>query len=653
MNKKILLPFAVSTLALMLHGCGGESAKINEDPTKGVEGITSNTSCSVTADNCLRFAVDYPVTGLNFDCSSDNINHFATKLEGNVVTGACKLGDRINFYIQGQGARKINLGTINLDDISKTKLAIPPRIRLIDLAIAMTGQTPTALDMSDNTTRVAVALIKILQSLGVENGDNVIGDIQPIELSKEKKDQLSSISKDIGTQEFISGEYVEVLKPWLNVEKVSDEQALVLLTDLLNLSNTGVWQADVPFAKVGDNDSTSAAIADGFFGCNREIYADCTKASDNLLHSMGSFLLISDRQGYILGYGQQWRGPASVVDKIVIPYVLTTKVKPQKMQVNAQNLWFNQIDKFINPDQPLRFSLNNEKSEDLLLTQGKLINGTAIAGTERIYKQLSKLKDSDTVDPKLLGAWQHTIAGQTYKGRFDIFRVNPSTYLSKDIFRTEKNVQSKQSYIFPLYATLNFKFQNNDFPAVDIGIVIDEKGDIRTDIKADATATDKSGVCGTVKSVNTDGTFTDSNDQIQYRIGTTAATEFSNVDKSLVVRMILSNPKFGNVDGAIFGLNLTAGTGAKINIHNLLAGQANGINLTNFTNDTLSWSNTYAGHQLIYNERYDNLKDDTERNKYIKPTDEERALAKRYSGTVNIRIADQKIPACNAIKIKS
>ena len=653
MNKKILLPFAVSTLALMLHGCGGESSKINEDPTKGVEGITSNTSCSVTADNCLRFAVDYPVTGLNFDCSSDNVNHFATKLEGNVVTGACKLGDRINFYIQGQGARKINLGTINLDDISKTKLAIPPRIRLIDLAIAMTGQTPTTLDMSDNTTRVAVALIKILQSLGVENGDNVIGDIQPIELSKEKKDQLSSISKDIGTQEFISGEYVEVLKPWLNVEKVSDEQALVLLTDLLNLSNTGVWQADVPFAKVGDNESTSAAIADGFFGCNREIYADCTKASDNLLHSMGSFLLISDRQGYILGYGQQWRGPASVVDKIVIPYVLTTKVKPQKMQVNAQNLWFNQIDKFINPDQPLRFSLNNEKSEDLLLTQGKLINGTAIAGTERIYKQLSKLKDSDTVDPKLLGAWQHTIAGQTYKGRFDIFRVNPSTYLSKDIFRTEKNVQSKQSYIFPLYATLNFKFQNNDFPAVDIGIVIDEKGDIRTDIKADATATDKSGVCGTVKSVNTDGTFTDSNDQIQYRIGTTAATEFSNVDKSLVVRMILSNPKFGNVDGAIFGLNLTAGTGAKINIHNLLAGQANGINLTNFTNDTLSWSNTYAGHQLIYNERYDNLKDDTERNKYIKPTDEERALAKRYSGTVSIRVADQKIPACNSIKIKS
>lgn len=652
MNKKILLPFAVSTLALMLHGCGGESAKINEDPTKGVEGVTSNTSCAITADNCLRFVMDYPVTGLNFDCSTDKFNHFATKLEGNIVTGACKLGDSINFYIQGEGARKINLGTLNLDTISKTKMAIPPRIRLIDLAIAMTGKKPTTLNMSDDTTRVAVALIKILQSLGAENGDNVIGDIQPIELSKDKKNQLIDISKDIGTQEFISGEYVEILKPWLNVEQVSDAQALALLTDLLNLSNTGVWQADAPFAKQTGDNPIASATGDGFFGCNRDDYNACTQATDNLLHSMGGFLLISDRQGYILGYGQQWRGPAAIVDKIVFPYVLTTKVKPQKIQVNAQNLWFDQIDKFIRPEQPLRFSLNNEKSEDLLLTQGKLINGTAIAGTERIYKQLNKLKDSDSVDPKLLGAWQQTIAGETYKGRIDIIRVNPASYLSKDIFKTEANVQSKQQYIFPLYATLNFKFQNNEFPAVDIGIVIDEKGDIRTDIKANATDTDKSGICGTVKSVNSDGTITDSNDQIQYRIGTTSATEFSAVDKSLVVRMILSNPKFGNVDGAIFGLNLTAGTGAKINIHNLLAGQANGINLTNFFNETANWSNTYAAYQLIYNTTYDNLKD-AEKNKYIKPTDEERALAKRYSGTVSIKVADQKIPACNAIKIKS
>lgn len=658
MNKKIMFPFAVSTLALMLHGCGGESAKINGDPGKGVDGITSNTSCSITADDCLQFVMDYPIAGLNFDCSTDKVNHFATKLEGNIVTGACKLGDSVNFYIQGTEARKISLGTIKLDEIAKLKMATPPRIRLIDLAIAMTGKTPASLTMSDNTTRVAVALVKIFQGLGIERKDNIAGDIQPTELSKDKKDLLANISKDIGTQEFISGEYSSILKPWLNVDQVSDEQALALLTDLLNLSNTGVWQADLPITKAGGETTNTSSSAtprpDGFFGCNKEIYANCTKNSSNLLHSMGNFLLISDRQGYILGYGQQWRGPATITNDLVLaPYVLTTKVKPQKMQVNAQNTWFDQIGKMINSSQPLRFNLNNNAAEDLLLKQGKMINGTTIAGTESIYKQLNKLKDTDSIDPKVLGTWQQTIAGESYKGVIDIVRVNPSSYLAKDIFKTAANVEPKQSYIFPLYATLTFRFQDNAFPAVDMGIVIDEHGDIRTDIKPNATATDMSGICGTVKSVNADGTITDSNDQIQYRIGTTGATLFSTYDKSVSVKMILSNPKFGNVDGAMFGLNLTAGTGAKINIHNLLAGQASGINLTDFSNNTVTWSNTYAAYQLSYNQLYDDLKNDTERNKYVKPTDEERALAKRFSGTVSIKIADQGIPACNAIKVKS
>ena len=38
---------------------------------------------------------------------------------------------------------------------------------------------------------------------------------------------------------------------------------------------------------------------------------------------------------------------------------------------------------------------------------------------------------------------------------------------------------------------------------------------------------------------------------------------------------------------------------------------------------------------------------------YVEPTAEERELAKRYSGTVSIKIADQNIPACKAIRTKS
>ena len=71
-----------------------------------------------------------------------------------------------------------------------------------------------------------------------------------------------------------------------------------------------------------------------------------------------------------------------------------------------------------------------------------------------------------------------------------------------------------------------------------------------------------------------------------------------------------------------------------------------------FSNNTVGWSNDYASYQLVYNSTYDKLSTE-DKNKYVAPTEEERELAKRYSGTVSIKIADQNIPACKAIKIKS
>lgn len=654
-NKKILLPFALSTLAILMHGCGGESAKINEDPTTGVKGVTTSTSCDITADDCLQFALDYPVAGLNFDCSSDTVNHFATKLDSNIVTGACKLGDTATFYIQGESsARKINLGAVKLDDISKLKLSTLPRIRIIDFATALTGVAPSSLSESDGTIRVAMALVKILQGVSTTQ-DNVVGDLQQITLTNEKKDQLSEISKDISVSELKNGEYAEILKPWVDIAQVTDQQAFAMLKQLLNISNSGVWQAELPIYKpsTGMTASDGGVTPDGFFGCNKAKYDDCMSAgSNNLLHSMGSFLLLSDRQGYTLGYGEQWRGNATISSGLVItPYILTTLVKPTKIQLDAQTAWLDPISREINSNQPLRFSATNKQTEDLLLTQGKLMNGATIAGTEAIYRQVIKAKDTDSIDTKHLGLWQQSIGGEAYRGVIDIYKVNPSSYLDKKIFTTEANVKSGKAYVFPLYATLNFKFQDTSIPPVNVGIMIDENGDIRTDIKKDATATDMSGNCAKTQNINPDGTVTDEYGETQYRIGTTGATLFSTNDKSVTVRMILSNPKFATVDGAIFGLNISDGTGAKINIHNLLDGQATGITLTNFTNNTVTWSNSYAYYQKTYIRIYDD--ENTNKNQYVKPTDAERELAKRYSGTVSITIADQNIPACKAIKIKS
>ena len=217
MNKKKLCAFALSTLALSLYGCGSESAKINEDPTKGTK-VTESASCDVREPDCFEFALDYPVAGLNFDCSSDQIHHFVTDEDSNAVTGACKVGDTVTFYLQGEeSAQRVDLGVVKLDDISKLKIQQTPRIRLLDLAIGLTGKTPTSLDPNDETIRVTMALIKIFQSLGLEQSDNVIGDIQPTEITAEKKELLSEISQNIGVNELASGQYIEILKPWLHI----------------------------------------------------------------------------------------------------------------------------------------------------------------------------------------------------------------------------------------------------------------------------------------------------------------------------------------------------------------------------------------------------------------------------------------------------
>ncbi|EEH68064.1 hypothetical protein GPS59_10330 [Acinetobacter haemolyticus] len=654
MKKRIIVPFAFSALTLLLSGCGGESSKINEDPTKGTTGVTSNTSCDINTSNCLQFVLDYPIAGVNFNCSSDIVHNFATKFDSNAVTGACKLGDTVSFYVQGEASPKISFGDIKLDEISKLKMPTLARIRVIDMAIALTGKTPNALDPKDETIHVALALIKIFQSLGVENKSNVIGDVQPTEITQEKKNNLSSLSRPIGVSELISDEYVDLLKPWVDVNAVSDDQALEILQQLLNLSNTGIWTADLPVFKLGGGSSTSKTTSpDGFFGCNTADYSKCVDASvSNLVHSMGNFLLLTDRQGYILGYGQQWTGAATVTNNTVLaPYYLTSLVKPQKIRLKTQNDWLNPFTYQLNASKPLSFSASTDPLEDLIIKQGKFMNQSTIAGTEGFYRGLTKMKDSDKVDTSHLGQWQQSISNQNIRGVIDIVKVNPASFLSKDTFKTELNVESGQTYLFPLYATLTFRFDEAaKLPPVDLGIVIDEHGNIRTDIRKDATETDMSGLCASAVP-NSDGTYTDQYDETQYRIGTTGATLFSTNDKSITVRMLLSNPKFKTIDGVMFGINFSTITGAKINIHNLLNGQPSGINLTNFSNNTVVWSNQYAFYQAAYVGLYDRLTKD--KDKYIPPTEEERELAKRWTGTVTIKIADQNNPACKAIKTKA
>ncbi|MBJ8499215.1 putative pilus system protein FilF [Acinetobacter oleivorans] len=646
MNKKSFWPFALTTLAIMLNGCGGGSSNINEDPNSGGNNgnLTSgsckpNVSGTASRDsNCFEFALDYPVEGINFDCSTALGQHFVTTLSQGTVTGTCKVGDTARFYLQGKSDKQIFLGSVKLDTIGKytafvnngsQKTSLPVYLRLLDLASGITGKTPATLDKNDETIKVAIALVKIFQSIGFEKGDNLIGDIQPIEITDEKKDLLTKLSQSVTAADFQSGAYASLLKPWLDVSPISDDEAYKLVVQTTNLSNAGTYEA------------TDILDVFLFRGCNLNSYEECEKNSSTALRdSVNSMYLVTDRQGYTFGYGLQWNG---VRKDLTDPLNLVRKVKPVKMNVNAQNTWLHPISREIQSTTPLRLSLSDNPNEDIQIYQGKLFNDYAIAGNEFVYKTLTNL---NTGNPQHYGRWRQTLGGENYNGGVDIYKGNKISFLESSVFKTAGNVKTGENYIFPLYANLTFNFAQTAAPPVNLGIVIDEHGDIRTDIKPNATTTDMSGQCATVTGNN----LIDSLGVQQYRIGTTAATldDPTNSDRSVYIRMMLANPKFSNIDGAMIGLTFigpSAGT-AKLNLFNLLANKVdnNSINLNNGAKGLASWYNAHAAAQASYNAI----------DKVIPaPTDEEKALAQRIVGTVTIKLADQSIPACKAIKTKS
>ncbi|MGN5726718.1 protein FilF [Acinetobacter calcoaceticus] len=642
MNKKVLWPFALTTLAIMLNGCGGGSSTINENPTNGSGGATANGSCSITSSDCLQFSLDYPIAGINFTCSSAANLSFVTKASGNSVIGSCKAGDTASFYLQdAKATKKIELGSVKLDTVSKIQMTVPPRLKVMDMAIGLTGQTPTSLSQNDPTVQVAMALVKLFQSIGLERTDNIAGDLQPTQFTDDKKNTLNILVQNITATEWKNGAYANILKPWLDLSQVSDEQAFELVTQLANLSLVGLYQSDyITLAPPN-------LISENFYGCNLTNLADCSKNGANTQHVFGNLFLLSDRQGYTFGYGLQWKGTSTITSQVAISAVLNvlTKSKPTQMIANAQTTWLDPIQTEIKSTQPFRLKTSSNANEDLVIYQGKLLNDSLIAGRDSSYLALT---DTKTPNPQQYALWKQSVDNQNYNGSMDIYKVSPASYLSNQIFKTAKNVKSGQTYIFPLYATLNFKFDTAGIAPIDLGIVIDENGNIRTDIKPEATATDMSGQCGVVSNTS----LIDNNGVQQYRIGTTGGTESATNDKSITVRMIFAVPELGNLNGIVAGLNSnvvqsTSQTGsqtllvsgAKINVANLLQGQTSGANLTTYDNKTVSWLNPYAFYQQVYN----NIKDISPA-----PTEAEKALGQRMAGTVTLRTAD-----CYQIKTKS
>lgn len=648
MNKNIILPFALTGLMAALTACGGgESATIHEDPNKGV--TTSTNGCEDMVDNkCQSFVVDYPVAGLNFDCSSDKNNHFVTEIVSSVAMGACPSGDKVNFYIQGaQSARKIELGTVDLAKIRPLKVnGQPAQISLMDMASGLTGKGISSANGNDETFRVLTALVRILQTAGIQQDiDAVEGDIQPVTLSKDLKEDLKNIQSDVTAQNFKDGTYLALIKPWLDASTITEASAQQAAARLIKQNQVGIYTTNFLYFT---NEKVNIDIR-GFSG---------KSTSNSKKETIANMYLLTTRDGYSTGYTIQWMGVPTVKDSLptgsesLLKYALLTQVEPKKLNADAQDALLNEFNNKIT--QPFIFKAANSTTDNLQLVQGTLVNGTNIAGTADMYKRILRIDKAPT-DKTVYGEWRQTQGNENFTGTIDIYKSNPATYLTNKVFRTVNTVKKGQKYIFPLYANIIFNFEDKSVAPVKLGIVIDENGDIRTNIGANPTANNlTSDKCNNINP----STYKDDDGVQQYRIGTTGAANYTTTvpDKSITIRMILANPIFGNIDGALVGLNdaiiylpgasitddntLVPG-GVRLNLQNLLVDgtTARGINITGWNGNQAieaQWANMQAVYQTIYNAAN---KD--------KVNDAQKALAKRTFGSLQV-----ELPSCYQIKTK-
>lgn len=637
MKKKLfLLPFALTSLAFALSGCGGESTTVHEDPYRGVPTTGSGCTPSNSSDKCLGFYVDYPVENLNFDCSSDTKSHFATVADGNTVMGGCLKEDKVKFYIQGvDTSRQIALGEVDLKKLRPLYVQgqIVP-IRLVDIATAMTGKDIVQTNLSDDTYRVYVNLVRILQAAGVHQQAHLSGDLQQISLTDNLKNQLKVLDSDVTVKNLLDDSYINILKPWIDVSTVPQTDAEQVADQLVKLSNVNVYTANFFTLK------TENADYGGFHG-----------SAPSGKESIANLYLLTDRSGYTQGYSVQWAGvPLSTGTNIPIigsafgRMNLLVQVAPSKLNTITQQNWINPLTKKI--INPLNLKTNVSSNEQMSIYQGTIFNDTTIPGNDYVYQSLTGDKNPPT-DKTVLGKWRQTLNGENFDGSIDIFKSSPATQLNNQIFTTKKNVDVGKKYIFPLYANLTFNFTdsvNNPNP-VTLGIVVDENGDIRTNMTSPTDL--KGSTCNGV-----DSNLTDQISKVQqYRIGTTGAANYETADKTLTLRMILANPVFGNIDGAIIGLNENLITpqvtndgsfqsanssGVRINLQNLIVSQdvSKGINITGWSSSstasqTASWVNMLAVAQVMYNT---SNKD--------KVSADQKALATRQSGTLNIKLLD-------------
>lgn len=648
------LPFAVTALSLMLSACGGGSNNIATTP-----GSSSGGSNICTAANCVELLFDdTPVANLNFECGI----YYGTT--GNTGSIFCPLDSTVKFFVKASnGTRRVNLGSFlvkRVRDINASENGDTPLIRVTakDLAENITG-TPIA-SLDDEAAKTAINLSRFIQSIGLKSEPYIASaPVNRIAIDKDLVNGtpakaatstsaavaaipgLDMLSKDIEPADFKDGSFVTKLKPWLDAHKrtlISEAEAKARLAKNFKAVKSGLYYSLPEQRLIIGQENTENDLDYGIGGKG---------TIDTAFQVTSAVFAMSTREGQTIGYGMQWASKdykdevgifnlfrtkkfakMRVLSGGVDPY--TSRFNDFKFQVSGANFQGAENTAYRSAsDTPGSNSYETTFSKGNIFgfLTGKLQRDLVIPGTAAAYKRYLQ---EDLKDQTVLGTWEQKTApastgdlgNKVYEGRANISKIGGiNTYLDPKVWRVEELVAKGQNYIFPLYATLTFKFSDAYYDACtkkpgttpceksrSLNVVFLEDGDIWTNNYSTPTE-----CVPAVREVPPNST-----QQPDIRVGTIRAAYLSSDATQYYISpsILLSGPSFGSLDGMQIGTGVT--DRIKINVTGVrtaAAGSKGSLNATSAeaivsggavvvkgednVNDAL-WSNLYNSYILTY-----------------------------------------------------
>lgn len=630
------IPFALTSLCLMLSACGGGSNTINENPAAAAGGSSNAVvECSSTDNSCVDLIFDdTPVVNLNYECGRYR------SVTSNTGVARCPVDSNVTFYLKADnGNRKIVFGTVAVKPVRNpisSEIQDPALIRVTtkDLAESVTGSSLNSLDESV-AAKTAINMSQLLQSIARTNRlDANKGNATTIEpfissapvnrvyIDREVKTDIEKITEDVNAKDFQDNTFISKTRPWLEAQKISlisTAEARRRLEQVILAKNAGVFFA----TPTVDTATLENQIVDLKLGVSG------TDGSSNIRATVAMFAL-ADRSGNNTGYGLEWIAPTSASQNNTYAIYLQNKYSKMRLAEGAGtiNPYTNRFNNFSFNIGPKAFTegsaANTYNGNTFRFVNGKLIRDLAVLASPAVYQlyNISALEDNTE-----LGTWEqkNTIGATNFSGTATVFkRAAVNTYLDPVIWRVKELVAPGQTYQFPLYATLviNYTPECDNCSSVSLPIAILENGDIVTDARSETNIAGSEAVCGAaIAKLNSAGQpVTDSTGNPVYIkqkvIGTIRAAYTSTDGAQLYLspNIILAGDQFGVLDGTLIGI----GESVKINlagIRNVAANQRGSINATsagNVTDDNGNiittginntnpaiWANTYNSYTRL------------------------------------------------------